>query len=80
MKGKFTSFLMEKLHVLKTQLFSLDVQQFFWTLQVQEKQIALLKRNLFITGKAVNREDKRSRRYRGRDFGISGKSRRYRDR
>ncbi len=33
-----------------------------------------------VMGKAVNREDKRSRRYRGRDFGISGKSRRYRDR
>ena len=30
--------------------------------------------------KAVNREDKRCRRYRDRDFGISGKSRRYRDR
>jgi hypothetical protein len=33
-----------------------------------------------VTSKAVNREDKRCRRYRDRDFGISGKSRRYRDR
>ena len=34
----------------------------------------------FLRSKAVNREDKRCRRYRDRDFGISGKSRRYRDR
>ena len=33
-----------------------------------------------VAAKAVNREDKRCRRYRDRDFGISGKSRRYRDR
>jgi hypothetical protein len=33
-----------------------------------------------ITGKAVNREDKRSRRYRDRDFAKFERSRRYRDR
>jgi hypothetical protein len=31
-------------------------------------------------GKAVNREDKRSRRYRDRDFAKFERSRRYRDR
>jgi hypothetical protein len=40
----------------------------------------LVKYNDGEEGKAVNREDKRCRRYRDRDFGISGKSRRYRDR
>ncbi len=33
-----------------------------------------------IWGKAVNREDKRSRRYRDRDFAKFERSRRYRDR
>ncbi len=34
----------------------------------------------FVPHKAVNREDKRSRRYRGRDFAKFERSRRYRDR
>jgi hypothetical protein len=34
----------------------------------------------YIDTKAVNREDKRSRRYRDRDFAKSERSRRYRDR
>jgi hypothetical protein len=33
-----------------------------------------------VTSKAVNREDKRSRRYRDRDFAKFERSRRYRDR
>ncbi len=33
-----------------------------------------------LTSKAVNREDKRSRRYRDRDFAKFERSRRYRDR
>jgi hypothetical protein len=36
--------------------------------------------NLSLVSKAVNREDKRSRRYRDRDFVKFERSRRYRDR
>jgi hypothetical protein len=36
--------------------------------------------NKYIVYKAVNREDKRSRRYRDRDFAKFERSRRYRDR
>jgi hypothetical protein len=36
--------------------------------------------NCLVLNKAVNREDKRSRRYRDRDFAKFERSRRYRDR
>ncbi len=40
----------------------------------------LIHQNNIVIAKAVNREDKRSRRYRGRDFAKFERSRRYRDR
>ncbi len=41
--------------------------------------VKYLRISSYIRNKAVNREDKRSRRYRGRDFAKFERSRRYRD-
>ncbi len=49
-------------------------------LSLAAEKDARIKLSQAVSDKAVNREDKRSRRYRDRDFAKFERSRRYRDR